>query len=135
MCPLLSTHYDQAKHNLTLQRYVFGQFHEVSANKQALILGNDIVVVKHIDLLVKTIPAVWTAATSFFRLRSNGNDVDYSDFFEAKDLDTGLYRIWSDVPSVHSTSLKIEYDLTTFFTNTNADVLKAAVTYWQISPK
>jgi len=112
--------------------YRLEDFHEASANRPQIPLGRSIIVVKRISCLGVFAPSFFTSASTFFTLESEGKSIDLSHTASFQQLDNNNMQLISDYPSVHDTFLKVNYDLTTFFSTTG--ISKASLEYIKIDP-
>lgn len=112
--------------------FQLGDFSEASGTQKHIPLDDSILIVKKISVTGKFIPNLWTAATTFFQLISEKENITYKDFdYYHYDSTT---HVFSDFPSVHKAKLIIRYDLLTFVEPVAVKIHRAILEYVKINP-
>lgn len=111
----------------------FSSFRDVTdLYKNPISFNKDIVIVKEIQMLGISDYTLWNNQTTFLKLKSKLNEVDYRHLFTVSNINGNVYEFRSNYPSIHNSHLFIDYDLTTgVFQNVN-DVFKASLSYTKV---
>ncbi|MBN2664386.1 MAG: hypothetical protein JXR68_12115 [Bacteroidales bacterium] len=107
----------------------------IDFNKE-IDLSNSTLIINSISFLGNFDLLLINKSTQFIKVRSNNNYVDYSNMIKIEQSGT-LTRVYSDYLSIHSREIFIEFnsnDLSKFITNNLANIYKASVSGYLITP-
>jgi len=111
----------------------FGDFRDINIpNLKPVGFNKDIIIVNEIQILGISDATTWNNATSFLRLKSNTNEINYKHLFTTSNIAGNVYEFNSKFPSVHDSHLFIYYDLTDFVISNVNDIFKASISYTKV---